>query len=150
MLFVSIWGSFAIALFLLNHTDKRRIRPRADIGSIGIPALLLSGFIGGIFTSIAGSGVDIAIFSVLTLFFRVSEKIAPPTSVVLMGENPLWTGYCPFQLWIASSASIIEPSGWRTSFPTPGITSKFAFLSLFFLLLWAAFSDHISIERLIR
>ena len=47
--------------------------------------LFVTGFVGGIFTSFAGSGLDICSFSVLTLLFRVSEKVATPTSVVLMG-----------------------------------------------------------------
>lgn len=45
------------------------------------------GFIGGICSSIAGSGLDMASFSLLTLYYRVSEKIATPTSVVLMAAN---------------------------------------------------------------
>uniref|UniRef100_A0A7S3JS29 Membrane transporter protein n=1 Tax=Aureoumbra lagunensis TaxID=44058 RepID=A0A7S3JS29_9STRA len=49
--------------------------------------LLAAGFLGGIFTSISGSGIDICSFSVLTLLFRISEKTATPTSVVLMAIN---------------------------------------------------------------
>ncbi|ETN80680.1 hypothetical protein NECAME_09040 [Necator americanus] len=41
----------------------------------------------GIFTSFTGSGVDICIFSILTLLFRVTEKTATPTTIVLMGLN---------------------------------------------------------------
>ena len=33
-------------------------------------ALILTGFVGGIFTAIAGSGVDICSFSILSLLFR--------------------------------------------------------------------------------
>jgi hypothetical protein len=33
-------------------------------------ALVLTGFVGGIFTAIAGSGVDICSFSILSLLFR--------------------------------------------------------------------------------
>lgn len=43
----------------------------------------------GIFTSFAGSGVDICVFSVNTLLFRVSEKTATPTTVVMMGTRLL-------------------------------------------------------------
>lgn len=35
------------------------------------------------------SGIDICTFSILTLLFRVSEKVATPTSVVLMAINTL-------------------------------------------------------------
>ncbi|KAK6059039.1 hypothetical protein COOONC_03336 [Cooperia oncophora] len=41
----------------------------------------------GVFDSFAGSGVDICIFSILTLLFRVTEKTATPTTVVLKGVN---------------------------------------------------------------
>ena len=36
---------------------------------------------------ILGSGVDICSFSVLSLLFRVSEKVSTPTSIVLMAIN---------------------------------------------------------------
>jgi len=49
--------------------------------------LLITGFAGGTFSALAGSGVDICSFSVLCLLFRVSEKVATPTSVVLMAIN---------------------------------------------------------------
>lgn len=45
------------------------------------------GFIGGIFSSIGGSGLDMCAFSVLTLLFNVTERGATPTSVVLMAIN---------------------------------------------------------------
>ena len=49
--------------------------------------LLFGGFLGGIFSGIAGSGIDICSFAILTLLFRVTEKTATPTSVVLMAIN---------------------------------------------------------------
>ena len=49
--------------------------------------LSLTGFLGGIFSAITGSGVDICSFSILSLLFRVSEKVSTPTSVVLMAMN---------------------------------------------------------------
>lgn len=61
---------------MLNKARKRRIA-----------ILLCIGFFGGICSSIAGSGLDMATFSVLTLYYRESEKVATPTSVVLMAVN---------------------------------------------------------------
>lgn len=95
MLFVSIWSSFAIALFILNAQKKRKtytIIP--DFKPWKALVLVLTGFIGGIFTSFAGSGVDICVFSVNTLLFRVSEKTATPTTVVMMGLNSMVGMYC--------------------------------------------------------
>jgi uncharacterized membrane protein YfcA len=95
--FVSIWFSFAFALFLLNRMHKRKTFQQVAEFSLWKGVLLLcTGFVGGIFTSFSGSGLDICSFSVLTLLFRVSEKVATPTSVVLMAANSVigffWRG----------------------------------------------------------
>ena len=59
--------------------------PMFGIWQAGV--LSLTGFLGGIFSAITGSGVDICSFSILSLLFRVSEKVSTPTSVVLMAIN---------------------------------------------------------------
>ena len=111
-----IWGSFAASLFYLNRLHGRRVYVVVDpkhlpeIWKLGdltnhwqlnlvlnwkALVLLAAGFLGGLFTSIAGSGIDICSFSVLTLLFRVSEKTATPTSVVLMAINTVIAmAYC--------------------------------------------------------
>ena len=48
---------------------------------------MLAGFVGGLLTGLAGSGMDITVFAVHTLYFRVSEKTGTPTSVILMAIN---------------------------------------------------------------
>ncbi|KAJ7353840.1 hypothetical protein OS493_032115 [Desmophyllum pertusum] len=86
--FVCVWFSFAFALFLLNLYHKRKTYktiPNFKLWKMIV--LVLTGFLGGIFSAVAGSGVDICSFSILTLLFRVSEKTATPTSVVLMAGN---------------------------------------------------------------
>lgn len=94
MYFVTIWFSFAFSLYLLNVNRGRRVFDaipdfwEKKHGVVWKPVVLLcAGFLGGIFSAMAGSGIDICSFSVLTLLFRVSEKVATPTSVVLMGIN---------------------------------------------------------------
>ena len=86
--FVCVWFSFTFALFLLNRYHKRKtFKTIPDFYLWKLLVLLLTGFIGGIFSAISGSGVDICSFSILTLLFRVTEKTATPTSVVLMAGN---------------------------------------------------------------
>ena len=86
--FVCVWFSFAFALFLLNRYHKRKTyKTIPDFKLWKLIVLLMTGFIGGIFSAIAGSGVDICSFSILTLLFRITEKTATPTSVVLMAGN---------------------------------------------------------------
>ncbi|CAJ0596860.1 unnamed protein product [Cylicocyclus nassatus] len=115
MLFVSIWSSFAVSLYILNSQHKRRtydVIPEFNLWKMGI--LVVTGFVGGIFTAFAGSGVDICTFSVITLLFRVSEKTATPTSVVLMGINTVvgvywravWEGDVPSVAWEYAAVSV--------------------------------------------
>jgi len=92
--FVCIWFSFAFALFLLNREHKRKTFD--EIQNFGVwqaGLLVMMGFLGGIFSAVAGSGVDICSFSLLTLLFRVSEKVATPTSIVLMAINATFGFY---------------------------------------------------------
>lgn len=108
--FVCIWFSFAFALFLLNRQHKRKTFD--SIPSFGVwQAMVLTsvGFLGGIFSAIAGSGVDICSFSVLSLLFRVSEKVTTPTSVVLMAINT-----CVGFYWRALMTDTgCEPEAWN-------------------------------------
>lgn len=90
MAFVSAFFAFAIALFILN-TEKKRITfdQIQNFSTLKAVVLVANGFVGGIFTGVVGSGVDICSFSILTLLFRISEKVATPTSVVLMATNSI-------------------------------------------------------------
>lgn len=95
IIFASVWLSFAFALFLLNRQADRTTYDTIVLkGKKYIALLVLFGIIGGCLTGMVGSGIDICMFSVLTLYFRVSEKVATPTSVVLMGINS-----CAGVLW---------------------------------------------------
>uniref|UniRef100_A0A914XUQ9 Membrane transporter protein n=1 Tax=Panagrolaimus superbus TaxID=310955 RepID=A0A914XUQ9_9BILA len=74
-----------MSLYMLN-CEKKRITTSLiqNFRPWKIVILVLIGFIGGIFTSFAGSGVDICVFSAVTFLFRVSEKTATPTTVAVM------------------------------------------------------------------
>ena len=100
MVFVSTWLSFGVALFLVNQIHGRKVYETVPYWDRGVVArlgpltlnwkacvLVLLGFIGGISSAIGGSGIDICSFSALTLLFRVSEKVATPTSIILMAIN---------------------------------------------------------------
>ena len=97
MIYASFWFSYAIASFFLNLKRGRLLFMRIpDLSVWKCLVLILTGFVGGIFTSFVGAGLDICSLSVLTLFFRISEKAAVPTSVMLMAFNSLvgsfWRG----------------------------------------------------------
>lgn len=90
MMFVSFWLSFGIAIFVVNFINNRdalselpklRVSQYLELAAVG--------FIGGIFSSVLGNGVDICTFSYVVLKYGLSEKIATPTSVILMASNAI-------------------------------------------------------------
>lgn len=88
MLFISTWLSFAVALYWINRYRDREVRVSIEAFSWRHAAMLFTtGIIGGMITAITGSGLDICTFSLLVLRLRICEKIATPTSVILMAFN---------------------------------------------------------------
>lgn len=81
LFFCALWAAFALA-----HRRAALTRPaRRDLDpGEGTAWLLVAGLIGGVVTSLVGTGVDILVFSILVLRLGLSETIATPTSVVLM------------------------------------------------------------------
>ncbi len=89
MSFTVMLSSFAITLLALNRQTRTAYLtlPTWTMTERGI--ILLAGFLGGIMSGLAGNGIDIFIFSVMVLLFRCCEKLATPTSVILMAINAL-------------------------------------------------------------
>ena len=88
MLFVSFWLSFGIALYTINHIKKRDTKNvLPDLSTYQKSEIIILGIVGGILSAILGSGIDICTFSFVTMKYHLSEKIATPTSVVLMASN---------------------------------------------------------------
>jgi len=109
MTFLSVWLAFAFALYWINRHHAREVR--TDIERFGARhgALLIGiGVLGGIVSGITGSGLDILTFSLLVLRFRVSESIATPTSVVLMGINA-----CVGFAWKQGLGPGMAPQAWN-------------------------------------
>jgi uncharacterized membrane protein YfcA len=92
MFFAAFWLSFGVALYLINRNRERVIYFRiVDFKPFRAGSVLVAaGILGGVVTSITGSGLDIWTFSLLTLRYRISESVATPTSVVLMAFNSLF------------------------------------------------------------
>jgi uncharacterized membrane protein YfcA len=103
MFFTSLWLSFAVALYGINRNRKRDTNTSiSQCGKRECMLLFAIGVMGGMVSSLTGSGLDIMTFTLLTLFFRLSEKVATPTSVVLMAGNAVvgfaWRGWVQQQL----------------------------------------------------
>jgi uncharacterized membrane protein YfcA len=90
MLFVTFWLSFGVILFYINVVYKRKVlESMPDLARIELILLLIVGFSGGTLSSILGSGLDIFSFAYITIRYQLSEKVATPTSVVVMAINSL-------------------------------------------------------------
>ncbi len=83
---VSLWMSFGIGLWRANRNASRIVKK-------GLPTILTQrdifnligiGVLGGIVSSIFGNGICMVTFCLLTLWYGIDERIATPTSVVLM------------------------------------------------------------------
>lgn len=83
MIFTVMVGSFAFTLFALNQTEAHRNEKISPLGRREKLLVAGVGMFGGILTGLVGTGIDIVIFSLIVLLFRIDEKIATPTTVVL-------------------------------------------------------------------
>lgn len=116
LFFVTLWLSFGIALVLINRNQQRLLQPLiVGFRQGDAIALLTVGIIGGIVSGITGSGLDILTFSLLVLGFRIDEKIATPTSVVLMAGNAV-VGFC-WRLFSSTPIAIETWNYWWVSVP---------------------------------
>ncbi|HKK16400.1 MAG TPA: sulfite exporter TauE/SafE family protein, partial [Gammaproteobacteria bacterium] len=83
-------------LYWINRNRARTVCNKIEYFTAGSKLLLLSaGLLGGMVSGVTGSGLDIVIFAVLVLVFSLCEKVATPTSIILMACNSavgfIWT-----------------------------------------------------------
>jgi len=89
MTFTIMVSSFGVVLYIINRRERYCHEQMPVNGALERGLLLGVGLGGGVLSSIVGTGLDIVTFSLLVLLFRISEKVATPTSVVLMAINSL-------------------------------------------------------------
>jgi uncharacterized membrane protein YfcA len=116
MTFLAVWLAFAFALFWINRYRDREVREEIEhFGRRHALLLAGTGFVGGAVSGLTGSGLDILTFSLLVLRFRISEKIATPTSVILMALNAVvgfaWKGGLAPLLGTATAG--MAPAAWN-------------------------------------
>lgn len=82
--FTALISSFAFTLLILNRKNIDYYLHLPVSGSYEKTIILIAGLMGGLVSGVVGSGIDIILFSVMVLLFRINEKIAVPTTVVIM------------------------------------------------------------------
>ena len=85
LFFVSLYLSFGIALWIQNRKPQREVFDKIENFKDPDKArLIIFGLVGGIISSIFGTGINIFTFCLMTIYYRVSEKVATPSSVIIM------------------------------------------------------------------
>ena len=115
MLFTVIVTSFVVTLFVLNRGIQLRHQQLPILGKIERILLMLFGFVGGVISSLVGNGIDIITFSLMVLLFRISEKVATPTSVLLMAFNAV-VGFLLY-LFVLDGFTLQVKAYWLAAVP---------------------------------
>ena len=85
LFFVSLYLSFGIALWMQNRRQQREVFDKIEnFKNSDKGRLIAFGLVGGIISSIFGTGINIFTFCLMTIYYRVSEKVATPSSVIIM------------------------------------------------------------------
>jgi uncharacterized membrane protein YfcA len=115
MMFTVIITSFAVTLIALNRGIQLRHQQLPVFGMLECMLLIVFGFIGGVVSGLVGNGIDIITFSLMVLLFRISEKVATPTSVVLMAINAV-VGFLLYLL-VLDGFTVQVKSYWLAAVP---------------------------------
>lgn len=99
MSFTVMVTAFVIPLSYLNRSSYARHFRLSVFGSKERCYLFLAGAAGGIMSGLVGNGIDIVVFSLMVLLFRICETVATPTSVVLMAINAI-VGFAMHYFWL--------------------------------------------------
>ncbi len=109
LMYTSVWLSFgACLLYVVYIARTPAIETLAYDTARRAGLIAVAGLAGGLISGIFGTGLDILVFSVVVLVFRLHERIATPTSVLLMAGNSLvavaWRELVPFTAPMAPEA----------------------------------------------
>jgi uncharacterized protein len=113
LFFVSLWLSFGIVLWMQNRRPAREVFDEiTNFNSKDIIRLVFFGLIGGMISSLFGTGINIFTYCIMTIYYGVSEKVATPSSVIIMTIETLLGFFlharivgdfqpAAFEMWIA-------------------------------------------------
>lgn len=91
LIFTLVATSFGVTLFLKNFMMKteeyNKIHHFRNIDGL---VFIGVGILGGIFSSIVGTGIHFLTFSFVTLRYKLDEKIATPTSIIIMAADSIF------------------------------------------------------------
>lgn len=91
LFFVSLWLSFGIILWRYNLKKDHIKFESIQFFTLSDLLLLVSfGFIGGIISAIFGTGINIFTFCLMVTYYKIDEKVATPSSILIMTIETLF------------------------------------------------------------
>jgi len=84
LFFVSLWLGFGVVLWRENRKNRVVHESIPSFNRSDITRLLFFGLIGGIISSVFGTGINIFTFCLMTIYYGIDEKVAIPSSVIIM------------------------------------------------------------------
>ncbi len=85
LLFVSLWLSFGITLYRNNKNPHHEVRERLlHLTNRDLILLITFGFLGGVISSIFGTGINIFTFCLMVVYYHMNEKVAAASSIIIM------------------------------------------------------------------
>lgn len=90
---------FAVALIVrLSAAQQSKFEKVPHWGTRSVSLMLVFAFVGGIFSSLTGSGTDVLLFVFIVLVANVSTRVAIPTSIIAMAFVSV-VGFMIVGLW---------------------------------------------------
>ena len=123
MSFTFMLASFGITLLALNRVE-RECHSQIPVWRMQEKLIVFgAGLLGGIMSGLVGNGIDIFAFAAMVLLFRMSEKVATPTSVILMAFNAM-VGLT-LQVFIFHDFTTVVQSYWFAAIPVVVVGAPF-------------------------
>jgi uncharacterized membrane protein YfcA len=119
LFFVSLWLSFGIVLWRENSKPTRVVHDLIEnFQKSDMFRLLFFGLIGGVISSIFGTGINIFTFCLMTIYYGINEKVAVPSSIIIMSIETILGFFIhagvvndfqpeAFEMWIACIPFVI-------------------------------------------
>lgn len=118
--FTVLVACIGIALLLLNReSGEIRNSKLPWFGNQERIILIAAGFLGGIVSALVGTGENSVIFMVMVLLFRINEKIATPTTVVLMTMATI-PGFLVHVFWLRDFSPAVT-GYWLAAIPVVAV-----------------------------
>lgn len=84
LIFVSLWLSFGIVLYFRNAKGGSPRLRLPKLTKTDLYWLYSFGFLGGCISALFGTGINMLSFCFVVLYFGLSEKVATPSSIIIM------------------------------------------------------------------